>query len=164
MINLLDDTINQPSRYRARNWLEINDESHRVCKTGSQIKCKTLMLKSCFCNYSDAYILVKWTMTVPNTTSADAAVNNANKQAIYKVCATFTNCISEINDKEVGDARDIAIIMPICNLIEYSDVYLNAPGSKWQNYGDEPALDKNSNIIDFSANEIIVFCSNLNIK
>ena len=59
MINLLDYTINQPSRYRTRNWLEINDESHGVYKTGSQIKCKTSMLKSCFCNYSDVYILVK---------------------------------------------------------------------------------------------------------
>ena len=56
-------------------------------------------------------------MTAPNATSADAAKNNANKKALYKNCATFTNCISEINDKEVGDVRDIAIIMPIYNLI-----------------------------------------------
>ena len=164
MINLLDDAINQPSGYGTRNWVEINNESHGVYKTGSQIKFKTLMLRLCFCDYSDAYILVKGTITVPNTASADAVVNNANKKAIYENCATFTNCISELNDKEVGDAQDIVVIMPIYNLIENSYVYLNTSGSKWQSYGDETALDNNRNIIDFSANTVIVFCSNLNCK
>ena len=58
------------------------------------------MLKSSLCDYSDAYILVKRTITVINTAVADAAVNNANKKVIFKNCALFTNCISEINNTQ----------------------------------------------------------------
>ena len=53
---------------------------------------------SFLCDYSDAYILVKGTITVPKTTAAGAAVNNTNKEVIFKNCAPFTNCITEINN------------------------------------------------------------------
>ena len=55
------------------------------------------MLKSSLCYYSDAYILVKATITVNNTAAADADANDTNKKVIFKNCAPFTNCISEIN-------------------------------------------------------------------
>ena len=54
--NLIDDTSNQPSKFRTRNWVEINDESRGTYNVGSQIKFKTTMLKSSLCDYSDAYI------------------------------------------------------------------------------------------------------------
>ena len=58
--NLIDDnTPNQPSKFRTRNWIEINDESRGTYNVNSQIKFKTTMLKSSLCDYSDAYILVK---------------------------------------------------------------------------------------------------------
>ena len=54
------------------------------------------MLKSSLCDYSDAYILVKGTIAVNNTAAADADENNTNKKVLFKNCAPFTNCISEI--------------------------------------------------------------------
>ena len=95
IINLLDNTSNQLSKFRTKKWVEINDESKRTYNVNSQIKFKTTMLKSSLCDYSDAYILVKGNITVNNTTAADANANNTNKKVIFKNCAPFTNCISE---------------------------------------------------------------------
>ena len=74
------------------------------------------MLRSSLCDYSDAYILVKGNITVNNTADG-AATNNTNKKVIFKNCAPFTNCISKINNAQI----DNNIVMPIYNLIEYSD-------------------------------------------
>ena len=62
--NLIDDASNQPSKFRTRNCVEINDESRGAYNVNSQIKFKTIMLKSSLCDYSDAYILVKGTITI----------------------------------------------------------------------------------------------------
>ena len=64
------------------------------------------MLRSSLCDYSDAYILVSATITVPNT--AAAADPNNRKNIIIKNCAPFTNCISEINNTQIDNAKDIA--------------------------------------------------------
>ena len=78
--NLIDDnTLNQPSKFRTRNCIEINDESKGTCNVNSQIKFKTTMLKFSLCDYSDAYILVKGTITVNSTAAKGAAANNTNK-------------------------------------------------------------------------------------
>ena len=63
------------------------------------------MLRSNLCDYNDAYILVKGTMTVPNTAAADAAVNETNKKVIFKNFVPFTECITEINNTQVHDAQ-----------------------------------------------------------
>ena len=76
------------------------------------------MLKSSLCDYSDACILVKGTIAVTNRAAADANANNANKKVVFKNCAPFTNCISEINNTQVDNAKDIDIIMPMYNLLE----------------------------------------------
>ena len=65
--NLIDDASNQPSKFKTKNWVEISDESRGTYNVNSQIKFKTTMLKSSLCCYSDAYILVKGTITVNNT-------------------------------------------------------------------------------------------------
>ena len=62
--NFIDDTSNQPSKFRTKNWVEINDESRGTYNVASQIKFKTTMLKSSLCDYSDAYILVKGKITI----------------------------------------------------------------------------------------------------
>ena len=85
--NLIDDTSNQPSKFRIRNWVEINDESREGYNVNSQIKFKTTMLKSSLCNYSDACIYVKGTISVNNTAAAGAAVNNDDIKLIFKNCA-----------------------------------------------------------------------------
>ena len=153
--NLIDDTSNQPSKFRTRNGVEINDESRGAYNVNSQIKFKTTMLKSSLCDYSDAYILVKGTISVNNTAAAGAAVNNTNKKVIFKNCAPFTNCIREINNTQIDNAKDIDIVMPMYNLIEYSDNYSKTTGSLWQYCKDIPARNNNNNaIIIFTDNNL----------
>ena len=132
--NVIDDTSNKPSKFRTKKWVEINDESRRTCNVNSQIKFKTTMLKSSLCDDSDAYILAKGTITVTEA-GADAAARQADerdKGVAFKNCAAFTNCISEINNTQADNAKDIDIVMPMYNLIEYSDNYAKRTGSLWQ--------------------------------
>ena len=84
--------------------------------------------------------------------AAGAAVNNTNKKVIFKNCAPFTDCITEINNMQVDDNQKTDIVMPMYNLINYSDVYSKTSGSSWQYYRDEPTIDNNDNIIDLHAN------------
>ena len=109
------------------------------------------MLRSSLCDYSDAYISVKEIITVENTGTA-AAPNNRNKKVIFKNCAPFTECISEINNKEIDRAKDVDVVISMYNLIEYSDKYLKTSGSLWQYYKDESFIDNNGNIIDVPDN------------
>ena len=129
--NLIDDASNQPSKFKTMNWVEIYDESKGTYNVNSQIKFKTTMLKSSLCDYSDAYILVKRAITVDNTAAADADVNNTIKKVIFKNCAPFTNCISEINNTQLDNAKDIDIVRSMYNLIEHSDNYSKTSGSLW---------------------------------
>ena len=110
------------------------------------------MIRSNLCDYSDAYILFKATITVLNKAAASAAVSNTNKKVIFKNCALFTNCLIEINNIQIDDAQDIDVVMPMYNLIECSDAYSKTSGGLWQYYIDELALDNNNNIPDFLAN------------
>ena len=75
------------------------------------------MLKSSLCDYNDAYIDVKGTITIPKT-GTTAASNNRNKKVIFKNFAPFIDCISEINNTKVDNAKDIDVVMCIYNLIE----------------------------------------------
>ena len=148
--NLIDDnTLSEPSKFRTKNWIEINNESREAYNVNSQVKFKTKMLKSSLCDYSDAYILVKGTITVNNTAAAGAAANNTNKKVIFKNCAPFTNRFSEINNTQIHNAKDIDIVMPMYNLIEYSDNYAKTTGSLWQYCKDIPARNANDEIIIF---------------
>ena len=107
--NLLDDTLNQSSKFRTRNLVEVNDASRGTCNASNQIKFKISMLRSYLCDYSDTYIHVKGTVTVPSTATA-AAPYNRNTKVIFKNCTPFTNCISEINDTHLDDAHDIDVV------------------------------------------------------
>ena len=100
------------------------------------------MKRSNLCDYSDAYILVKGTITVPDTLAQVEAVSNTNKKVIFKNCVPFTTCINEINNTQVDNAEDIDIVMLMHNLIEYSNTYSMASGSLWQYYRDEPASSR----------------------
>ena len=118
IIKLVDDTPNQPTKFQAKHWVEINDESRVTCNTNSQIKFKTSMLRSSLCDYSDAHILVRGT-------EAEVAVGggNNNIQEVFKNCAPFTNYINEINNTKIDNAKNIDIVIPMYNLIEYSNNY-----------------------------------------
>ena len=121
----MDNTTNQPSKFKGRNWVEANDDN-------SNIRFKTSVIRSNFCGYSNAYILVKGTITVLNTSAAGAAVNNTNKKVRFKNCAWFTDCITEINNTRVNDAQKTGVVMSMYNLIEYSYTYLKTSGSLWR--------------------------------
>ena len=86
MINLLDNTLDQLSKFRTKNWMEINDRSQGVYNTNSNIRFKTAMLTSSLCDYTDAYILVKGKITITGE-GDDAAARQAderNKGVIFK--------------------------------------------------------------------------------
>ena len=98
------------------------------------------MLKSSLCDYSDTYILVKGKITITGG-GDDAAARQADerdKGVAFKNCAPFTNCISEINNTQIDNCKDIDIVMPLYNLLEYSDNYAETSGSLLQYYRDEP--------------------------
>ena len=148
--NLLDSPLNKPSKFRTRNWVEINFDVRSEYSPNKQIRFKTGMLMSILCYYSDAYILVKGHISVNNTAAEGAAANNTNKKVIFKNCATFTNCTSKINNIEIDNAEYIDIVMLMYNLIEYSDNYSKTSGSLWQYCKEIPAVNNDGNIVDFN--------------
>ena len=115
------------------------------------------MLRSSFCDYSDAYILVKGNITVNNIAVADADGNNTGKKVIFKNSSPFTDCISKINNTQVGNAKDIDIVIPTYNLIEYSDNYSKTSGSLWQFCKDIPAVNNDDNVDFNGANATDLF-------
>ena len=80
ILSLLDNTPNQATKFRTKNWVELNDESHGTYNTNNQIRFKTSMLWTSLCDYRDAYILVKGNITVANTAAAGADANKTNKK------------------------------------------------------------------------------------
>ena len=93
------------------------------------------MLMSYLYDYSDV-ILVSATITIPTAQGAAAqgAAANNRKNIIIRNCAPFTKCISQINNTQIDNAKDIDIVMPIYNLIEYSDNYSKTSGSHCNRY------------------------------
>ena len=147
--NLLNDESNKPSKFRARILVEINYDITGAYSSNKQIRFKTAMLRSSLCDYSDAYILVKGNVSVNNTAGAGAAANNTNKKVIFKNCAPFTNCVSKINNTHIDNAEYIDIVMPMYNLIEYSDNYSKTCGSLWQYCKFIPAVDDDGDVVIF---------------
>ena len=112
------------------------------------------MLRCILCDYRDAYILVNGTITVNNTGGADADANNTNKKVIFKHCAPFINCISEINNTQVDDAKNIDILIPMYSLIENTDNYSKTSESLWQYWEDIPAVNNNGETVNFAVNNL----------
>ena len=148
IVNLIEDASNQQSKFRTRNWVEINDESRGAYNVNSQIKFKTTMLKSSLCDYSDTYILVKGKITIAGAGGNAAAIqaDERDKGVIFKNCAPFINCISKINNTQIDNAKEIDIVMPMYSLIEYSDNYAKATGSLWQYFRDDDGDGDNIDI------------------
>ena len=117
--------------------------------TSNYIRFQTTMLKCSLSDYSDAYILVKGTITITGNAGPPAGRTDAqllaarqaderNKTLVFTNCAPFTNCKSKINNTEIYNAKDIDIVMPMYKLIEYSHNYSKTSGSLWQYYRDKP--------------------------
>ena len=102
------------------------------------------MLRSDLWGFSDAYIVVKGDITVPEPNNA-----KRNKSVAFKNNAPFINCISKINDVQIDNAEDQDVVMPMYNLLEYSKNYGKTTGSLWNYYRDEPNNPVSSNSESF---------------
>ena len=107
--------------------------------TNSDIRFKTAMLKSSLCDYGDEYILVKGRNTIISAENVATArkAGEINTNVIFKYCAPFISCKSEINNKEIDNAKNIDIKMQMYNLTEYSNNYLKTSRRLCQYYKDE---------------------------
>ena len=130
--NLIESTSENRSKFRTRNWVEINDESIGN-SANSDIRFKTAMLRFNLCDYADSYILVKGTITITGAgdNAGERQADERDKGETFKNCVPFTKCISRINNTEIDNAHDTDIVMPMHNLTEYSDNYPKASGSLW---------------------------------
>ena len=141
IVNLLNGSDNENSKFTTKNWYVIDNESKGNYSHENPIKFLTSSLESSLCDYSDAYILVTGNITVTRTIAGDLVQRkqplNAATQVVFKNCAPFKDCRTEINDTFVDYADFINITMPMYNLIEYSDNYSDTSGSLWQFKRDE---------------------------
>ena len=58
-----------------------------------------------------------------------ATGGDANTNIVFRNCAPFTKCVTDINDEHFDHADNPDIVMPMYNLIEYSDNYSDTSGS-----------------------------------
>ena len=135
--NLLGSTPDKVSKFIAKKWIEVNNQSGKPYITNKQIRFTTSMLRSHLCDYSDAYIVVKGVITVTNPNN-DAY----NKKLALKNDAPFISCISKIDGELIENAGDLDIVMPIYNLLEYCKNYRKTTGSLLNYYRDEPCIGK----------------------
>ena len=135
---MLDNTQNKPSKFRTRNLVEINDESRGTYKDSNQSKFKTSMIRSNLCDCSDAYLLISGTITIKWEEDDDTGkwAGERNKGVIFKYCVSFSECVSNLNVSQIHNAKDIDVVMPMNNLIEYSDIYSKTLGNLRQYYRD----------------------------
>ena len=142
----MENTPDQQSKLKTKNWVEINDDSHGTYNAISLIKFKTTMLKLSLCDYSDSCRLVKETITLVGEGAEAAAIeaDENNKQVIFK---DFTDCITEIYNTIVDNAKNHDVLTLIYNLLEYNDNYSGTTASLLQYNKDEPK----DNITDFDS-------------
>ena len=143
IINLLYVTSDNKDlpRFFTKKWIEVYDQSEKNYNTNKEIRIKTSMLRSDLCNYSDAYIVVKGTITAEGDNNA----NKRNKNLAFKNNAPFINCITKINDVKIDYVEDLDVVMPMYNLLEYSKNYRKTTESLWSYYRDEPSNPLSSN-------------------
>ena len=137
IVNLLDHDDSESSTFATRKWYVINDQNNTDYgegkDNGTTIKFETKVIKSNPCDYYDAYIFVTGDIT--------ATGGDDNTRVAFKNCSPFTKCITHINDEHVDSAANLHIIMPMYNLIEYSDNYSDTSGNLWQFKRDEQNMN-----------------------
>ena len=144
IINLLNDSDNESSKFAIRKWYIINDQNNGQYGRGNEndatIKFETKVIKPDLCDYPDAYVLVTGDIKV-----ADVA---ANTNIAFKNCASFTRCVAHINDEHVDTSENLDLIMTLCNLIKYSDNYNGLSGSLYQFKRDESPMNDAGNTLN----------------
>ena len=145
---LSEDNENEVlSKFVTREYVRINSLLNTYNENKS-ITFKKPMLRSSLCDYSDAYISVKGTITV----TAPGVNNNANdiidkkiRPLILKNNVPFISCITRINGELIEDADDLDIVMSMYNLLEYSKSYRKTIGSLYNYHRDELSDDADDN-------------------
>ena len=104
------------------------------------------MRKSNLCGYSDAYVLVKGTITITGSGPRNAAnwIDKTNIEIIFSKCASFIDCINKITNFEVNNIKDLDGVLTRYNLIEWSNNYLEKSWSLWHYYKGELAATINN--------------------
>ena len=169
--NFLDTTSDDKDlpKLFTKKWIEVYDQSEKRYNPNKEIRIKTSMLRSDLCDFSDAYIVVKRNIAVVKkiSTAADFeapnnTINNANdtntannytfceKKSVFKNNAPFINRISKINGIKINNAEDLDVVMPMYNLLEYSNYKKTTTGSFWNYYTDEPNSGREVNNITHS--------------
>ena len=131
-INLLGNESENLSKFITRQYDKVNNLSNTYDENKS-IRFKTPMLRSDLCDYADAYILIKDTITVAGNHPTD----RQNRPVILKNNAPFISCIRRINGELIEDADDLDVVMPTYNLLEYSKNYRKTTGTSYNYYRDE---------------------------
>ena len=142
-----DNESEELSKFVTREYVSVNSVSNTYNENKS-IRFKTPMLRSNLCDYSDAYVLVKGTITA-TAPGANNGANNIrdkrNRPLILKNNALFVSCITRINGKLIENADDLDIVMYMYNLLEYSKNYRKTIGSLYNYYRDELSDDADDN-------------------
>ena len=140
IINLLHNESSDLPKFATKKWYIINDQNggnnrYGNGENGTTIKYETKVIKPNLCDYFDAYILVKGTI----------ANKPDNSIVGFKNCVPFRKCDVTINDEYIEKAKDLDVIMPMYNFLEYSDSYSDSTGTLYQFKRDEPP-DNNGNV------------------
>ena len=145
IVHFLDATFDDKDlpRFVTKKWIEVYDQSAGNYNVNKEIRIKTLMLRSDLCNFSNAYIVLKRTITVTNPNNA-----KRNKAVAFKNNVPFIS-FSKINGVKIDNAEDLDVVMPIYNLLEYSKNYRKTTGNLWNYYGDKPRDPLSSNSESF---------------
>ena len=142
LVNFLDITSDNKDlpKFVTKKWIEVYDQSEGNYNVNKEIRIKTSMLRSDLCDFNDAYIVVKGTITVTEPDNA-----KENKEVVFKNNAPFINCFSKINGVKFDNAEDLDVVMPMYNLLEFSKNYKKTTGSLWNYYRDESTNPLSSN-------------------
>ena len=147
-----DNESEKLSKFDTIEYVRVNSLSNTYNENKS-IRFKTPMLRSNLCDYSDAYILVKGTITV-TAPGANNGANNIrdkrNRPLILKNNAPFVSCITRINGELIEDADDLDIVVSMYNLLEYSKNYRKTIGSLYNYYRDELTNDDNDSFANIN--------------
>ena len=102
-------------RFVTKKWIEVHDQSGNAedrYKPSKQIRFKTSMLRSDLCDFSDAYIVVKGTITLTKTHER-RFIDIRNRFSAFRDNAPFINCTSNINYVLIENAGDLDVVMPV---------------------------------------------------
>ena len=142
IVNFLDTTSDDKDlpRFVTKKWIKVYDQSGGNYNANKEIRIKTSMLRSDLFDYSDAYIVLKATIIVVRPDNA-----KRNKATAFENNAPFINCTSKMNGVKIDNAKDLYVVMPMYNLLEYCKNYSKTTGSLWNYYRDEPSNSLSSN-------------------